>query len=254
MTLDNREPKPNQKHVETHAPAAGETDTYDLKTREEKEAIPDKNVRSHWDTRAQRPDVQAVMSTRHTLEENKAATRELQRDIFEFLEGLVEGKNVFELGVGIGRMTSELAKRAKEVIGVDLSPIMLEKTKQNLGELENVKLMLGKITDLELPSKAFDLVFESLVLLHILNPQELQATIRKMQELSDRIFIVETCEGPDFPCSKYPILRNPEEYKELFKPYKLTKQKIHICAGDTLTMMLFENPVAKKELHKWAIR
>lgn len=241
------EPKPNQKQVEAHATATGETDTYDLKQREEKEAIPDEDVKKHWDTRATREDVQTVMSARHTLEENRVATRELQRDIFEFLEGLVEGKNVFELGVGIGRMTSELAKRAKEVTGVDLSPVMLEKAKQNLGELENVRLMLGKITDLELPPKAFDLVFESIVLLHILNPEELKGTIAKMEELSDRIFIVEhTYEGPDFPISKYSILRKPEEYETLFAPYKLAKQKDVKCAGDRFTMMLFENPIAQQ--------
>lgn len=245
--MENGEPKPNQKQVEAHATATGETDTYDLKQREEKEAIPDEDVKKHWDTRATREDVQTVMSARHTLEENRAATRELQRDIFEFLEGLVEGKNVFELGVGIGRMTSELAKRAKEVTGVDLSPVMLEKAKQNLGELENVRLMLGKITDLELPPKAFDLVFESIVLLHILNPEELKATIAKMEELSDRIFIVEhTYEGPDFPISKYSILRKPEEYEALFAPYKLAKLKDVKCAGDRFTMMIFENPVAQQ--------
>lgn len=244
--MDN-EPKPNQKQVEAHATAAGEKDTYDLKQREEKEAIPDEDVQKHWDTRATREDVQTVMSARHTLEENREATRELQRDIFEFLGELVEGKNVFELGVGIGRMTSELAKRAKEVTGVDLSPVMLEKAKRNLAELENVKLMLGKITNLELPPKAFDLVFESIVLLHILNPVELRATIAKMQELSDRIFIVEhTYEGPDFPISKYSILREHEEYEALFAPYKLSRQKDVKCAGDRFTMMLFENPVAQQ--------
>lgn len=245
--MDN-EPGPNQKYVEAHATATGEKDTYDLKQRAEKEAIPDEDVKKHWDTRATREDVQTVMSARHTLEENRAATSELQRDIFEFLEGLVEGQNVFELGVGIGRMTSELAKRAKEVTGVDLSPVMLEKAKQNLGELKNVRLMLGKITDLELPPKTFDLVFESIVLLHILNPEELKATIAKMQELSNRIFIVEhTYEGPDFPISKYSILREPGEYEALFAPYKLVKQKDVKCVGDRFTMMLFENPVVKKE-------
>ena|SRR3989338_97982 len=245
-TMEN-EPKPNQKQVEAHATAAGEKDTYDLKQRAEKEAIPDEDVQKHWNTRATREDVQSVMSARHTLEENREATRELVRDIFEFLEGLVEDKNVFELGVGIGRMTNELAKRAKEVTGIDLSPVMLEKAKRNLGELDNVKLMLGKVTDLELPSKAFDLVFESIVLLHILNPEELKATIDKLQKLSDRIFIVEhTYEGPDFSISKYSILREPKEYEALFAPYKLSKQKDVKCAGDRFTMMLFENPVAQQ--------
>lgn len=232
--------------ITTYATAAGEQDTYDLKKRAEKEATPAEDIKKHWDTRATRDDVQTVMSARHTLEENRAATRELQRDIFEFLDGLVAGKNIFELGVGIGRMTAELAKRAQKVIGVDLSPVMLAKAKHNLGGTPNVKLMLGKITDLELPPKAFDLVFESIVLLHILNPLELQATIDKMRELSDKIFIIEhTYEGPDFPISKYSILRERKEYEKLFAPYKLVKQKDVLCAGDRFTMMLLESPDAQ---------
>lgn len=240
------EPDPSQRHVKSYATSVGETDTYKPKSRKEKEAICGEEVRRHWDRRAQRPDVQAVMSARHTLEENREATRKLQVEIFGFLEGLVDGKNVFELGVGIGRMTSELAERAKKVVGVDISPPMLERAREKLKKFRNVHLFLGKITDLGLPPKSFDLIFESIVLLHILNPQELQDTIHKMQELSDRIFMVEhTHEGRGFPISKYSILRKPEEYERLFRPYKLVKQKMHMCAGDTFTMMLFENPVAQ---------
>lgn len=234
----------DQHRVPSFDVAAGEDDTYDLKVRTEKEQIAGEDVKKHWDTRAQRPDVQSVMSARHTLEENQRATEELRRDVFEFLKGSIEGKKVFELGVGVGRLTGEIAKRAKEVVGVDLSPIMLARAKQNLKDFDNVQLLLGKITELDLPSKSFDLVFESIVLLHILNPTELRETITKMQELSDKIFIVEhTDEGPDFPISKYSILRKPEEYEKLFTPYRLNKQKTHLCAGDHFTLMLFEKSV-----------
>ena len=221
--------------------ATGEKDTYDLQAREQKEAIVEEAVREHWDTRAQRPDVQSVMSARHTLEENRLATAELQREIFEFLKGYVDGKKVFELGVGIGRMTSELASLARAVVGVELSPVMLARAREQLKEFENVQLFLGKLTELDFSPHSFDLVFESIVLLHILNPDELKATIQRMQALSDTIFVVEhTYEGPNFPISKYSILRPPEEYEQLFAPYKLQKQKTHLCAGDTFTLMLFK--------------
>lgn len=233
--------------IDTFATSTAETDTYDLShERSDKEAIGADEVLVHWNTRGNREGVQAVMSARHPLSENMQATIDLQRDIFEFLEGLIEGRSVFELGVGIGRMSAELAKKATQVTGIDFSPIMLERARANLASLENVCLHLGKITNLDLPPKTFDLVFESIVLLHILNPEELRATIQKMQKLSDRIFILEhTYEGPDFPISKYSILRTPEEYIELFQPYRLIKQKTHFCAGDKFTMMLFENPDAE---------
>ena len=243
--MSDTESKPKQP-VATFGTAANERDTYDLQAREAKEKLTAEEVKAHWDTRAERADVQSVMSARHSLEENQRATVELQKEIFDFLEGLIDHKRVFELGIGIGRMTQELAKKAKAVVGIDLSPVMLERARENLQSFSNVELLLGKITELDLPPKSFDLLFESIVLLHILNPEELKATIAKMQELSDTICIVEhTYEGPDFPISKYSILRNPEEYETLFTPYQLVKQKTHLCAGDKFTLMLFKKANAE---------
>ncbi|MCK4265629.1 class I SAM-dependent methyltransferase [Candidatus Babeliales bacterium] len=237
-------PKQNidKQDVQVFDAATGENNTYDLKSREEKERIIEEDVRKHWDIRAQRPDVQSVMSTRHTLEENKRATVEGQREVFEFLEGLVKNKKVFELGVGIGRMTAEIAKRAKEVVGNDISPVMLERARQNLKDFDNIQLLLGKITELDLSPKSFDLVFVSAVLMHILNPRELRVTIKKMQELSDKIFILEHTynKGLTSSISKYSILRKIEEYQKLFVPYRLNKQKKHRYVGDNFTLMLFE--------------
>jgi len=225
-----------------------ERDTYDSKAREEKEKLSEVEVREHWKMRAKRPDVQSVMSARHTLEENLRATDELKRAIFEFLGDLVDGKRIFELGVGIGRMTGELARRAREVVGIDMTSEMLGRARENLKSFRNVVLKLGKVTELKIPRKSFDLIFESIVLLHILNPQELRATIKKMQELSDMIFIAEhTYEGPDFPVSKYSILRKPEEYEELFLPYQLARKQIVFCAGDTFSLMLFRAPPKRKD-------
>lgn len=231
----------NKKKVKAYSISKEESDTYDLKDRKEKESILESDIISHWNTRAKRPDVQSVMSARHTLGENVEATKILQKDIFEFLQGYIEGKNVFELGVGIGRNTKEIAKIANNVIGCDISDIMLQRARDQLLGYDNVELYLGKITELDLAENRFDLVFESIVLLHILNPEELRKTVERMKQLSDVVFLLEhTYEGPDFPISKYSILRKPEEYAELFKPYRLVKQKTHYCAGDNFTMMLFE--------------
>lgn len=178
------------------------------------------------------------------VKQNIENTRKLQEDIFGILEGTLEGKRVFEVGVGIGRMTSEIAKRAKEIIGNDISPNMIQRATKNLKGFDNVSLHVGKITELGLSPKSFDLVFSSLVLIHIINPEELKQTIEKMKELSDRVFIVEqTYQDKGPPRSKYTIFRRREEYEQLFKPYNLTMQKEHIVSEqDTVTMMLFENP------------
>ena len=78
--------------------------------------------------------------------------------------------------------------------------------------------------------------------MHILNPRELRVTIKKMQELSDKIFILEHTynKGLTSSISKYSILRKIEEYQKLFVPYRLNKQKKHRYVGDNFTLMLFE--------------
>lgn len=220
--------------------STSEKSTYDLTETKIKETTPNEEVINHWEDRAKRENVQSVMSARHTVDENLQATELLKQEILEFLDKEVKGKKIFELGCGIGRMTELIAKNADQVTAIDFSETMLKRAKENLRNFNNVKLILSKITDLK-ENENYDLVFESIVLLHILNPEELIKTIKKMKELSDTIFICEhTYEGENFPISKYSILRKPEEYNELFKPYKLIKSKTHFCAGDRFTLMLFK--------------
>lgn len=229
------------KHVKAYNLAKEEKDTYALMTNKRKMALPETDVLEHWKTRAKRKGVQAVMSARHSLKENIEATKLLQSDILDFLNGYLKQKRVFELGTGIGRMTSLLASESKEVVSCDISEIMLRRAKKNLSRFENVHLYLGKITDLDLKPKEFDLVFDSIVLLHILNQKELVKTAEEMKKIGNAVFLCEhVYEGADFPISKYSILRKPEEYEKLFKPFRLVKQKEVLCAGDRFMLMLLK--------------
>lgn len=220
--------------------AKNEHDTYQPTERSKKESIQQSDILHHWETRAKRPGVQTVMSARHTLKENKIATKKLTTEIIQFLGTLLDNATIFELGVGVGRITQILAQNANRVVGCDFSETMLKKAKRNLKKLDNIELYHGKITDIDIQGR-FDFVFESIVLLHILSPEELQATVDTMMKLSDTVFLLEhTYEGPDFPISKFSILRAVEEYEQLFSPFKLTKLKKHLCAGDTFHLMLFQ--------------
>lgn len=225
----------------TFATADGEKSTYKRTDLEKKKEISNREILDHWDLRAQRPDVQAVMSARHPLEANLEAALKLKEEIFQILHEEVKNKRIFELGVGIGRMTSELALVAKEVVGCDISRRMLERARKNLEQHQNITLYEGKITKIGFGEREFDLVFEAIVLLHILSDRELRETARRMQQLSKKIFIVEhIAHGEEPQVSRYTILRSPQEYKELFSPYRLKTQKEHLCAGDTFALMLFE--------------
>lgn len=47
-----------------------------------------------------------------------------------------------EVGCGTGRMTAELASRWPEVVAVDVSPALLERARERVGERANVRLLL----------------------------------------------------------------------------------------------------------------
>jgi len=59
---------------------------------------------------------------------------------------------VLEIGPGIGSITKELAKRAKEVIAVEKDPKITEALKENIKGAKNVKILTSDILKLRLSS------------------------------------------------------------------------------------------------------
>ncbi len=84
-------------------------------------------------------------------------------DIHFYVEEAVRcGKPVLELGCGTGRITIPIAYNDIEVVGVELSPDMLEIARQKVAELPpeiagRISLVQGNMCDFELDRK-FDLV------------------------------------------------------------------------------------------------
>lgn len=73
-----------------------------------------------------------------------------------------------DFGCGTGRLLIPLARRAKHVIGVDVSPSMLAEAKENCAAagIENVKLVASS-EFLGCPEERFDLLHSVLVFQHI---------------------------------------------------------------------------------------
>ncbi len=75
---------------------------------------------------------------------------------------------MLDFGCGVGRMSVAFAQSAEEVVGVDVSPSMLEEARANLERpgIDNVRL---ELTDgLVLPfDEQFDLVYSYIVLQHV---------------------------------------------------------------------------------------
>src|SRR3990170_1905150 len=71
---------------------------------------------------------------------------------------LTKKDTVLEIGSGLGVLTQELAKKAKEVITVEIDPEIAELLKENLKGLKNVKIVVGDILKIPNPNLKFKIV------------------------------------------------------------------------------------------------
>src|SRR5438067_2288386 len=75
---------------------------------------------------------------------------------------------VLEIGCGVGRMTRMLGRIFGNVTALDVSREMLDRTRVNLADLDNVKLMLGDGATLPgVPDESHDFAFSFIVFQHI---------------------------------------------------------------------------------------
>lgn len=83
--------------------------------------------------------------------------------------GISEGDTVVDLGSGAGNdvfIARALTGETGEVIGIDMTPVMIEKAKENAKAigLKNVKFRLGEIEDLPMANGKADVVISNCVL------------------------------------------------------------------------------------------
>ncbi|NJB66594.1 demethylmenaquinone methyltransferase/2-methoxy-6-polyprenyl-1,4-benzoquinol methylase [Desulfobaculum xiamenense] len=84
--------------------------------------------------------------------------------------GDLAGCGVLEPGCGTGRLTRLLAQRVGHegfVLGMDVSPIMVERAHERLAGCANAEVRLGAIEDIPLTPQSFDLVLCHQVFPHI---------------------------------------------------------------------------------------
>ncbi|MBC8258462.1 MAG: metalloregulator ArsR/SmtB family transcription factor [SAR324 cluster bacterium] len=80
---------------------------------------------------------------------------------------------IIDLGCGDGTLTVEMAKFAKQVVGVDFNPDILASARQRIDRLglQNVRLLSEDVSNLSLVSESMDVVFFSQSLHHLDDPQ-----------------------------------------------------------------------------------
>ncbi len=79
-------------------------------------------------------------------------------------------KTVLEIGVGTGRLAVCVAPLCGEFYGVDISSKTIERAKENLAGLANVRLTCADFLSYEF-DRSFDVVYSSLTFMHIEDKQ-----------------------------------------------------------------------------------
>ncbi|MER8474075.1 class I SAM-dependent methyltransferase [Mesorhizobium sp. M1328] len=80
---------------------------------------------------------------------NSPKTSDRQVGVIWKLLSLTQGNSVLELGCGYGRITNRLAEKGAQVVGLDISPILLKKAEADAAERGvNVEYVLGDMRSL----------------------------------------------------------------------------------------------------------
>ncbi|RUS82646.1 hypothetical protein EGW08_009599 [Elysia chlorotica] len=147
-------------------------------------------------------------------------TKEETPEILSYLPNY-KGKAVIELGAGIGRFTSELAKTAKKVIAVDFMDSFLKKNEEDNGHMGNIEFIVGDVTKLEQPEESLDLIFSNWLLMY-LDDIEVQALFQKQLRWlkpGGHLFLRESCrqQSGDKKRGANPThYRDPEKYEAFY--------------------------------------
>lgn len=106
----------------------------------------------------------------------------------------VIGGKIIDLGCADGIMCIELARKGKQVIGVDMNPGTIQKAKDLLSKetyqvSRNVQLVCADIEDIILNGKRADTIICCETLEHVFSPNEIFKTMRMIGRAGTKIII-----------------------------------------------------------------
>ena len=100
--------------------------------------------------------------------------------IVEKLLGDLNGKIVLDAGCGNGYWSRRLAKTAKQVIGIDFTPELIEHAKKR-GVPSNVEFLIGNLEHTTFLDESFDAILLNMVVLDL---EDLSSVIREISRVT----------------------------------------------------------------------
>jgi 2-polyprenyl-3-methyl-5-hydroxy-6-metoxy-1,4-benzoquinol methylase len=148
-----------------------------------------------------------------------------------FPQGM-SGRVVLDIGCGTGDFIALSRRRGADVMGVDISPVVLERARQRFAGDERVQLEVGAIRDLNLAASSFDVVTSVTVLQHVLDDGEFVRSLQALRETlrpGGRMILLELAPPHESPVAikdvngfVYLLERPPHAWRSSFERAGLT--------------------------------
>lgn len=114
----------------------------------------------------------------------------LERRVLEPLLPPIAGSNVVDIGCGTGRWLEILKKSdARSLLGIDLSPEMLNHARTKLGDA--AKLMCADFMDTTLARASTDVVLCNFVLSYVEKPRDFLSSVRRILRSGGQLFLTD---------------------------------------------------------------
>lgn len=137
-------------------------------------------MRRDWDKRASE-DHQFYIASGSAASEaefRESGARELSDPILDGIE-LDPSARGLEIGCGVGRLLAPLSERIAEAYGVDISPLMIEKSAAFLHDFPRARTWVTDGTLQPLADESLDLVFSYIVFQHIPAVEPIETYVRE---------------------------------------------------------------------------
>lgn len=148
-----------------------------------------------------------------------------EKEISEILPSL-KGKDIIEIGAGIGRLTKYLAPQCKFLVAIDFMESFIQKNQNDNGHYGNISCQCADATQFKAPSFSSDFVFTNWLLMY-LNDKECEIFAKNTLNwlrVGGFIFIRESClfqSGSKQRSFNPTFYRNEEYYFNLFNTIKI---------------------------------
>lgn len=111
----------------------------------------------------------------------------------QLLELVDEGGLILEVGVGTGRLLTELARQGERVVGIDHAPAMVEAARRRIQKdsLPNVEVRLAEMVHLPFTDGSADTLVMNQVLHHAEQPELVLAEVARVLRPGGRLVIAD---------------------------------------------------------------